>query len=240
MPDDMEPEVRRSGSEASTEPPSQPVKGGRRSASRSGGRKRSGTKEAPQRPGRGGAAAIIAGVAIIAPILIGELTPRDPFLLMPLSLVILIFGLAGLRAAQGGADGALGRIGFLVASLGALFLAAVLALMRYRELVLNTRLNNAVSLVSTGFLILLIGILIFGLAMVRAGKLNRIAALALLLSIPAGLAIDRFAMLTEPGIRLLPGFRMGVKFFGLALIWIGYSIFSRPARGGSQARPVTS
>ena len=239
MPDDMEAE-RRVGSEASTEPTSRPVRGGRRSASRSGGRKRSGAKEAPKREGRGGAAAIIAGVAIIAPILIGELTPRNPFLLMPLSLIILVFGLAGLRAAQRGADGALGRIGFLVSAVGALFLAGVLVLMRYQESVLNTRLNNAVSLISTGFLIFLIGVLVFGVAMVRAGRLNRIASLLLLLSIPAGLAIDRFAMLTEPGIRLLPGFRMGVKFFGLALIWIGYSIFSRPARGGSQARPVTS
>jgi hypothetical protein len=240
MPDDMEPQVSRVGSEASSEPTSRPAKGGRRSISRSGGRKRSGTQDAPRRPGRGGAAAIIAGVAIIVPILIGELTPRNPFFLLPLSLVLLVFGLAGLRTAQGGADGALGRIGFLVASVGALFLAGVLALMRYRESVLNTRLNNAASLVSTGFLIFLIGVLVFGVAMVKAGRLNRIASLVLLLSIPAGLAIDRFAMLTEPGIRLMPGFRMGVKFFGLALIWIGYSIFSRPARGGSQARPATS
>jgi hypothetical protein len=228
MPDDIAPEETKSGNGAPTRP-----------GSRSIGRRSTRTNKALTRTGRGGAAPIIAGVAIIAPILIAELTARDPFLMMPLSLILVVFGLAGLRAAQAGGDGVLGRIGFLISAAGGLFLAAVLALMKYNELVLNTRLRNAVSLISIGFFILLIGVVVFGAAMVMAGRLNRLAAVVLMLSIPVGLAIDRFSMLTGPGIRLEPGFRVGVKIFGLALIWLGYSIISKP-KPEPQARTVTS
>ena len=229
MPDDIEAEEIRARGQGPRRAPSRSA-GGRKRGARSVDRRSTQARPPVSGKGLGGVAPIIAGVAVIAPILMSELARRDPLPIIPVSMLILIFGLAGLRKAQEGRDGALGRLGFLVSSAGALLLAVVLPLSTYNQMVLNTRLRNAVSLISIGFVILLVGVVIFGVAMVKAGRLNRVAALVLLLSIPAGMALDRFAMFTEPGLRLLPGFRAGVKIFGLALIWLGYTILSKPTR----------
>ncbi|MDQ4145164.1 MAG: hypothetical protein M3198_15780 [Actinomycetota bacterium] len=113
--------------------------------------------------------------------------------------------------------------------MGCLFLAGVLVLRIYYVQVLNTRLPNLRLLLALGFYVLVAGILLFALAMVRAGVLNRWASLLFLVSIPLGLAIDRFSIFTGR-ISLDPGLRSGIKLLGVALIWLGYSILSsKPA-----------
>jgi hypothetical protein len=182
--------------------------------------------------GRGGTASIFAGVAIIAPVLIRELTAgSDPFLLLPLTLILLAVALGGLRVAQAGKDEKLGRIGFLVASAGCLVLALMLLVIAYNDFVLNTRLQTGDFLLDLGFYLLVGGLILFGAASLQAGVLARGPMLLMVVSLPLGALMDLVGAFGGnrrfdwgSGLILGPGLHLGLKIMGLALIWMGYSI----------------
>lgn len=185
----------------------------------------------PGLKGRGGTAGIFAGVAIIAPVLIRELAlGSEPFLLLPVSMIALVVALSGFRVAQGGRDGKLGRIGLIIAVGGALILTVMFAIMAYKDLVLNTRLQSGTWLLQLGFFALLGGILIFGAATLVAGIISRGPTLLMMVSLVGGLLLDEIGAF--PGLRfrwgpdivLGQGMHYGLKIFGLSLIWMGYSI----------------
>jgi len=182
--------------------------------------------------GRGGTATIFAGVAIIAPVLIRELTSgSDPFLLLPITLILLAVALGGLRVAQAGKDGKLGRIGFLLASAGCLVLAIMLIVIAYNDFVLNTRMQSGEFLIDVGFYLLVAGLILFGAAALQAGALARGPMLLMVVSLPLGALLDLVGAFGGdrgfqwgPGLVLGPGLHLGLKIMGLALIWMGYSI----------------
>lgn len=185
----------------------------------------------PSTRGRGGTAGIFAGVAIIAPVLIRELAlGSEPFLLLPVSMIALVVALSGFRVAQGGRDGKLGRMGLLLAVGGALILTVMFAIMAYKDMVQNTRLQSGTWLLQLGFFALLAGILVFGAATLVAGVITRGPTLMMIVSLVAGLLLDwggafpgiRFRW--GPDIILGQGMHYGLKIFGLSLIWLGYSI----------------
>lgn len=187
--------------------------------------------------GRGGTASILAGVAIIAPVLIRELTrDTDPLLLLPVGLVAIAVALPGIRAAQAGKNGKLGRIGMLVAALGALILAVMFLLAAYNDLISNSRLQSGDWLFTVGFALLVAGLAIFGASTLVAGVLARGPILLMMVSLPLGALLDYVGAF--PGGRAFPwgsgivlgaGLHLGMKVFGLSLIWLGYTIM-RAAR----------
>ncbi|HEX2053479.1 MAG TPA: hypothetical protein VHJ78_07130 [Actinomycetota bacterium] len=180
--------------------------------------------------GRGGTAGIFAGVAVIAPVLIQELVlGSEPFLLLPVTMIVLAVALSGFRVVQGGRDGTIGRIGLLVASAGAAVLTVMFAIMAYQDIVLNTRLQSGIGVLQLGFFLLLGGILILGSASLVAGVISRGPMLLLMVSLVLGVVLD--AIGAFPGLRfrwgpvsLGQGMHYGLKIFGLSLIWLGYSI----------------
>lgn len=185
----------------------------------------------PGLKGRGGTAGIFAGVAIIAPVLIRELAlGSEPFLLLPVSMIALAVALSGFRVAQGGKDGKLGRLGLIIAVLGALILTVMFSIMAYNDLVLNTRLQSGAAFIQIGFYALLAGILVFGAATLVAGVITRGPTLLMMVSLVVGLFLDMIGAF--PGLRfrwgpeivLGQGMHYGLKIFGLSLIWLGYSI----------------
>jgi hypothetical protein len=185
----------------------------------------------PALKGRGGTAGIFAGVAIIAPVLIRELAlGSEPFLLIPVSMIALAVALSGFRVAQAGRDGTLGRMGLIVAVVGALILTVMFSIMAYNDLVLNTRLQSGAGIIQFGFYALLVGILMFGAATLVAGVITRGPTLLMMVSLVVGLFLDMIGAF--PGLRfrwgpeivLGQGMHYGLKIFGLSLIWLGYSI----------------
>lgn len=81
-----------------------------------------------------------AGGLLLAVAPLTELVAGDFFLLLPLALVLMLVALPGLRAAQGGADGAAGRLGLRMLTLG--LLGAVL-LVVVGSLVLDSMSSGA-------------------------------------------------------------------------------------------------
>lgn len=184
------------------------------------------------RTGRGGTASILAGVAIVAPVLIRELTSgTDPFLLLPVSSILLAVALGGLRVGQAGKDGLLGRIGMLAAVAGALLLAVLFVVVAYQDMVSNTRLQSGDSLFNVGFFLLAGGLLAFGAATLVAGVHARGPVLLMMISLPVGVLLDLAgafagarAFRWGPGIILGAGLHLAMKVLGLSLIWLGYTI----------------
>lgn len=180
---------------------------------------------------RGGNAGIIAGVAVVAPVLIRELVldRPEPALLLPITMIALAVALSGFRVAQGGRDGTLGRIGLLIASAGCAILTVMFVIMAYQAEVQNTRLQTGVGALKLGFFLLLGGILIFGSASLVAGVISRGPMLLMMVSLLLGVILDVAGAF--PGLRfrwgpisLGQGMHYGLKIFGLSLIWLGYSI----------------
>lgn len=205
------------------------------SASSATGRTATATRPAatsrPIAKGRGGTAGIIAGVAIIAPVLIRELAlESEPFVLLPVSMIALAVALSGFKVAQAGRDGKIGRLGLILAVGGALILTVMFAIMAYKDMVQNTRLQSGTWLLQLGFFALLAGILIFGGATLVAGVIARGPVLLMMVSLALGLLLDVAGAF--PGVRFRWGpdivlgqsMHYGLKVFGLSLIWVGYSI----------------
>ena len=195
--------------------------------------------------GRGGTAGIVAGVAIIAPVLIRELTQSEPFLLLPVAIIVLGIAISGFRVGQGRRDGKVGRLGFLVAELGALVLTVMLLIILYKGEVQNTRLQSGEWLLNAGLFALMGGLLVFGVATLKAGVLIRGATLMMMVSLPLGVFLDAigafpgrvFTWGTPTAFVFGQGMHYGLKIFGLSLIWLGYSILKDTK---AKAVPVAS
>lgn len=203
------------------------------------------TKNATQAPGstrtstgRGGTVGILAGVAIIATVLIRErpafirdaVAGTEPFYLLPVAVLLFALALSGFRVSQAGADGKLGRIGFIIAEAGAALALVVLLFMSLR-MAGDPETVGGATVLSLALGLVMVGVGLFGAATLQAGILARGATLLMMVSLPLGAILDSLgAFSVERGwgspvaFALGEGMHYALKLFGFALIWLGYSI----------------
>ena len=160
----------------------------------------------------GGAAWTILGLGALSGLL-GAIPGREDVVLFILALVLTAVGLLGVHAAQGGRTGALGRLGLALALLaiavrasgGMTFLAGSLALER-------------VSM--PGTVLMLAGLVLYGIATFRAGVLPRWYGVVLALAMPISLPLGAY----------------GTTLFGLCLVVLGIVLYLWSQRGGGTER----
>jgi len=175
----------------------------------------------------GALAAILAGgtftvetsIGLFNPVEVRDHTTSAGFLSEALLAVALLFvmgGLVGLHARQAGNYGRLGKAGFLVAFIG---LALVLPQLTF---VLLTGNEPPEWLLTPGALAILIGVVLFGAATLRARVLPRWGGLALMVFFP---------------VVFLGGY-VGAFLVGLIWLALGYALWSSSDVSGRQpARP---
>jgi hypothetical protein len=129
---------------------------------------------------------------------------REDVVLLALALLLTAAGLVGLHALQEESYGLLGRAGLYIAiaSLAARFLRDVLFLAG----------SSALQwIVWPSILGLLVGLVLMGIATLRARVLPRWYGLALIVSLPVSLPLVKY----------------GTVLFGLILVVLGYALWSR-------------
>ena len=191
---------------------------------------------------------MLAGAILIVVVLLVELGLEQLVYLTGLVLLLLLVALPGFEAWQGGRDGRLGRAGFVLASLGAAILGMLFVGVGVAEGLLGFDPDASQALgpvLVVGFVALIGGVLLFGSAALRAGVLPRAAVLLFVASLPLGVAIDMatgaFFEDDEAGSTPEIGYWVGIPAFGIALIWLGYSMLSAgregPATPSDQVAP---
>lgn len=190
-----------------------------------------------------GMALIGAGIAIAAFWLLalpfesfaGSEVPLHP-LFVPgqifhiLGAFLAVFGYFGLYLKQKASAGILGGLGFVVASIGMMFFLAdaMIGIIMFPTIAQNApELTNATGPLFTGrvlgFYIMfaatnMVGIILLGLATLRAGVFPRLASILFLLG---GILFNLPPM---PSLHLVLVF--GGVFWGIGAIWLGTSLFS--------------
>ncbi len=187
----------------------------------------------------GGPAAILSGALLIVLVLLSEVAPDGFFYLVILVLLPLVVALYALHARQAGRSGLLGRIGFVVALIGTGGLAVLFAAVGVAEALSGFDPDEGPAalglLLFLLFLTFMVGMVLFGIATIRAGVLPRIAAVLFAFGLPAGFLIDVLtgAFFDEEATPW--GFYIGPPAFAVGLIWLGYALWS--GRGASADQP---
>ena len=154
------------------------------------------------------------------------LTYEDYNRLMPIPLLLLMSGLAGLYARQGGRSGKLGTAGAVVAFIGLVMLLAGSVV----EFWIGGGIRHGNESISQsgwgifllGFPVLAVGMLLFGIAALRAKVLpgwRRPLPLIIGLMITSGMLLA-FGIIGEAGLAI------SVFSFGLGWIVLGYGLWS--------------
>ncbi len=144
-----------------------------------------------------------------------------------LALLLLVVGLAGLRALHGGAYGRLGNVGFLVSflALALMFLgnAVEVASLTFG----GTESSAGHSMFLIGFLVLLAGSVLLGIAIVRTRRdsPSRLGGLLLIGALPLGILLAIVLGVTAAGTDL--GFWAAITVpYGVAWLVLGYALVS--------------
>ncbi len=188
----------------------------------------------------GGLAAILSGALLIVFVLLSEVAPEGFFYLYILVLLLLVVALYALHARQAGQSGLLGRIGFVVALIGTGGLAMLFVVVGVAETLFGFDLDELPGALGLLFFVLflafMVGIVLFGIATIRAGVLPRIAAVLFAFGLLVGLVIDLLsgAFFVEEATEW--GFYIGGTAFAVGLIWLGYAAWS--GRGASAGQPA--
>lgn len=173
---------------------------------------------------RTGVAAILAGILWIFKEYVREPVGLPVSVAPPLEVVfflLVIVALLGMRSAQAGRDGALGRAGVVVAVAGAGVLAIEHSILTVFESILGRGYASGPEWIDTLDLIgfplgFLLGNVLFGISAIRANVLPRWATVLYTIGLPIGLVL-----------RLSLGSLLGFLLFGAALVWLGYALWSR-------------
>lgn len=181
----------------------------------------------------GGYAALVAGLCV-AVILVLNRVWEPIWALSLLAAFLLIVAVWGMRRANAGRDGWAGTLGAWLVSVGGGALTAFGAMGLFAEEVLAADPEEIYpSWLEAGFpigaLLLLLGLLFFGIASMVVGELPRIPILLLLLFLPVGIGIDIAAGAMEEeegGI----GFYIGFSMLAVGLLWLGFHLLSKSAR----------
>ena len=156
------------------------------------------------------------------------------WLMAVLPLLLLLVGLAGLGALHGGAYGRLGNIGFLLS-----FLALALMFLGNAVEVASLTFSGSESSVGhsmflIGFLVLLVGSVLLGIALVRARRdpSSRLGGLLLVGALPLGILLAVVLGSIAPRTDL--GFWAAITVpYGVAWLMLGHALML--ARGGTAA-----
>lgn len=159
----------------------------------------------------GGAVWLILGISNVFGYL-QAIPAREDVVLLIVALLLTGAGLVGMHALQGGSYGLLGQAGFYIA------LASLLA----RALAAGVFLagGSALQWISYpwGTVGMLVGLVVYGIATLRARVLPRWYGLALIVSLPASLPLAAY----------------GSALFGLIMAVLGYALWSRKGTTNEQ------
>ena len=158
------------------------------------------------------------------------------WLMAVLALLLLLVGLAGLRALHGPAYRRVGNVGFLAS-----FIALALMLLGNAAEVASLTFSGTESSVGhsmflIGFLVLLVGSVLLGIAIVRTRSVPsvRLGGLLLVGALPLGILLAIILGVTAPGTDL--GFWAAITVpYGVAWLLVGYALIS--ARGATTEQP---
>jgi hypothetical protein len=161
------------------------------------------------------------------------------WLMAVLPLLLLLVGLAGLRALPSGAYGRLANVGFLVSflALALMFIgnAVEIASLTFRGT--ESSLGHTMFLI--GFLVLLVGSVLLGIALVRTQRdpSSRLGGIVLLLALPLGILLAIVLGAIAPRTDL--GFWAAITVpYGVAWMLLGYALLSGRGRATEQPSRV--
>jgi len=157
------------------------------------------------------------------------------WLMAVLPLLLLLVGLAGLRALHSSAYGRLGNVGFLVS-----FLALVLMLVGNAVEVASLTFSGSDSDVGhiiflIGFLLLLVGSVLVGILILRTQRdpSSRIGGLLFVAALPVGILLGIVLGVIAPRTDL--GFWAAITVpYGIAWLLLGYTLMSARGRAAEQ------
>lgn len=167
-------------------------------------------------------------------------TVASYWLMAVLPLLLLLVGLMGLRALIGGAYGRLGKVGFLVS-----FVALALMFFGNGVEVASLTFSGSESAVGhsaflIGFLVLLVGSVVLGVALIRVRRdpLSRLSGLLYVLALPLGILFAFLGGAMAPGTDI--GFWAAITVpYGTAWVLLGYALSSSRHPGAGQPSRVS-
>ena len=176
----------------------------------------------------GGAILLGATIVILSfePVINQVFSPRISLLLL-LSAILLLLSLPGMYGGQAGAAGWLGLVGYALLQAG-----IVLLIMIASPPILYPSLSEASGENLAAFVLgiaLTLGLLLTGIATVRAGVYPRGSGI-LLLAATAGFFFDFFVAEFLPPLAGQVGSALFGVLLALALAWMGLSIWRGPMR----------
>ncbi len=168
----------------------------------------------------GGLAAMLTGVVFILAFILVGANPEPPTgsfydnligVLLIVALLLLAAGLAGVHALQKGNYGRLGGVGFY-----AVVVAALVEIVAFVARLLGRPLELLELL---GILGLMVGLVLYGAATLRAGVLPRWCGVGFIVGLPVWVVL---ALVFE-----VAGAVLGAVLFGLLWVALGYALRSR-------------
>lgn len=153
-----------------------------------------------------------------------------------LFFVFLVFAVIGLYAAQVEQCGWLGLVTFVLSVLGAMLMSTgnLLSIAEFSGIsgaqAVETFFSTTMPVSIIGPVCLLGGLVLFGIATLRAGVLPRWAGI--LLSV--GEVVIFIAILALPPLALL----LGIMLFAIGLAWMGWALWSERVSVESQPKPA--
>jgi hypothetical protein len=158
------------------------------------------------------------------------------WLMAVLPLLLLLIGLAGLRALSSGAYGRLANVGFLVSflALALMFIGNAVEIASLTFSGSESSLGHSIFLI--GFLVLLVGSILLGIAIVRTRRdpSSRVGGPLLVGALPLGIVLAVALGAIAPRTDL--GFWAAITVpYGVAWLLLGYALMS--ARGTAAEQP---
>lgn len=168
----------------------------------------------------------VAGVCIILGA-VGSAVTEWAWIMMLVAFAALAYALPQVHRYQAPGDGLAGRIGAPLAALGGAVIVLLSVVYGVWELVGNPG-DPAWTEVAwvVGFFSLLIGLVLFAVGVMLAGRLPRAAGALMLLSLVAAIGIDMAtgAFFEDSGETTEWGLYIGLPLFGISLLWIAASL----------------